>query len=115
MLSFWGPVFGPQCRLWPRFESARIRWHCRQVLKVCQSPFHGLFAALALDREIEGAIYQSHGRQQADWSPKITSTEAWASRIAAGLDTSVARAMSGFVGPTERRMPARGGTPGPSA
>ena len=44
-------------------------------------------------------------------APRITDREAWAPRIAKGMDVLVQHALNGFQGPTGTEMPARGGNP----
>lgn len=68
--------------------------------------------ALVAGREIWGATCQNcHGGNKLTGAPKITSTKAWAPRIAQGMDVLVAHATEGFIGPKYTQMPARGGNP----
>ncbi|KCV82664.1 cytochrome c5 [Actibacterium atlanticum] len=50
-----------------------------------------------------------HGGNKLTGAPKITSDKAWARRIEKGMDVLVAHAIDGFIGPTYKEMPARGG------
>lgn len=52
-----------------------------------------------------------HGGDPIVGAPKITSTKNWAKRIDKGLPTLFAQAKQGFLGPTYKEMPARGGNP----
>lgn len=50
-----------------------------------------------------------HGGDPIVGAPKITSTKNWAKRIDKGLPALFAQAKQGFLGPTYKEMPARGG------
>lgn len=52
-----------------------------------------------------------HGGDGLSGAPKITSEKKWAKRFAQGLPTLFGRAKEGFLGPTYKEMPARGGNP----
>ena len=52
-----------------------------------------------------------HGGDRITGAPKITSTKRWKERIARGLPELFAHAQDGFLGPTFKEMPARGGNP----
>ena len=61
-----------------------------------------------------GAVWEDtcqncHGGNKLTGAPKITSTDAWAPRIAQGLDVLFGHAIEGFIGPKYAEMPARGG------
>lgn len=58
-----------------------------------------------------GTCENCHGGNALTGAPKITSTTAWASRIAGGMDRLVTHATDGFMGPRFTEMPARGGNP----
>ena len=60
----------------------------------------------------EDTCQSCHGGNKLVGAPKITSNKAWAPRIARGLDALAANATEGFVGPTYKQMPARGGRSG---
>lgn len=65
---------------------------------------------LAEGRAIWGDTCENcHGGNKLTGAPKITSTKAWAPRTAQGVDTLVAHAIDGFIGPKFTQMPARGG------
>lgn len=65
---------------------------------------------LAEGRRIWGDTCENcHGGNKLTGAPKITSAKAWAPRIDKGLDTLVAHAIGGFMGPKFTEMPARGG------
>lgn len=50
-----------------------------------------------------------HGGDALTGAPKITSEKKWAKRIAKGLPMLFVQAKQGFLGPTYKEMPARGG------
>jgi cytochrome c5 len=56
-----------------------------------------------------GTCENCHGGNKLTGAPKITSSEAWAPRIATGLDSLFTHAIEGFIGPKYAQMPARGG------
>ncbi|MEO0829000.1 MAG: c-type cytochrome [Pseudomonadota bacterium] len=73
-------------------------------LPVPEAPF------LAGGREIWAESCENcHGGNKLTGAPKITSTEAWAPRIAQGMDVLTGHAINGFIGPKYKQMPARGG------
>jgi cytochrome c5 len=57
-----------------------------------------------------GTCVRCHGTGLAG-APRITDREAWAPRIAKGMDVLVEHALNGFQGPAGTEMPARGGNP----
>lgn len=65
---------------------------------------------LAAGRTVWGDTCENcHGGNKLTGAPKITSTRAWAPRIEKGLETLIAHAIGGFMGPKYTEMPARGG------
>lgn len=64
---------------------------------------------LALGQRIyRGDCYNCHDRGKKG-APRIADRTAWAPRLTQGLDTLVAHATQGFMGPAGDEMPARGG------
>lgn len=57
----------------------------------------------------EGTCQNCHGGNKLTGAPKITSVEAWAPRIAQGLNVLFDHAIDGFIGPKYTQMPSRGG------
>lgn len=67
---------------------------------------------LALGRDIWGGpCVNCHNGNRYTGAPKVTSTDAWAPRIAKGFPQLFLHATEGFVGPKFTEMPARGGNP----
>lgn len=66
---------------------------------------------LARGREAwNGTCVNCHGGNRATGAPKITSSDDWSPRIAQGMETLLAHAIDGFVGPKFTQMPPRGGS-----
>lgn len=64
---------------------------------------------LALGQRIyRGDCYNCHDRGKKG-APRIADRTAWSPRLTQGLDTLVAHATQGFMGPAGDEMPARGG------
>ena len=57
----------------------------------------------------EGTCQNCHGGNKLTGAPKITDKEDWAPRIEQGFDVLADHAINGFVGPTYKEMPSRGG------
>ena len=69
-------------------------------------------AVLAGGRAVWGENCQNcHGGDKLTGAPKITSAKKWRKRIDQGLPVLFQRAREGFLGPTYKEMPARGGNP----